>query len=65
LVAHIVGMTDGRELSFKVIPDPDADHRFRWLICAGLRTVASSPHSFSTRREAEADVGKAMLRLAV
>jgi hypothetical protein len=63
--AHIVDMTDGRQLTFKIVRDPDAGTRFRWLIYAGFRFVASSPRSFATLREAEADVGKAMLRLAV
>jgi hypothetical protein len=58
-------MTDGRQLTFKIVRDPDAGTRFRWLIYAGFRFVASSPHSFATRREAEADAGKAMLKIAV
>jgi hypothetical protein len=58
-------MTDARQLSFKVIRDPDAPARFRWLIYAGLRAEASSPSSFATVRAAEANVGKAMLEIAV
>jgi hypothetical protein len=58
-------MTDARQLTFKVLRDPDASTRFRWLIYSGLRAVASSPRSFATHREAEADVGKAMLEIAV
>jgi hypothetical protein len=57
-------MTDAG-LTFKIIRDPVADHRFRWVIYRGGQAVAYSPMSHATRREAEADVGKAMLRAVV
>jgi hypothetical protein len=62
---HSLIMNDAGRLTFKIIRDPGANHRFRWLIYEEGRAVAYSPKSYATRREAEADVGKAMLRLAV
>ena len=58
-------MNDAGRLTFKIIRDPDANHRFRWLIYDGGRAVVYSPKSRATHREVEADVGKAMLKLAV
>ena len=58
-------MNDAGRLTFKIIRDLDANHRFRWLIYDEGRAVAYSPNSFAARREAEAGVGKAMLKLAV
>jgi hypothetical protein len=63
--SHSLVMNDAGRLTFKIIRDPDANHRFRWLIYDEGRAVAYSPNSFATRREAEADVGKAMLKIVV
>jgi hypothetical protein len=63
--AHSLVMNDAGRLTFKIIRDPDANHRFRWLIYDEGRAVAYLPNSFAARREAEAGVGKAMLKLAV
>jgi hypothetical protein len=63
--SHSLVMNDAGRLTFKIIRDLDANHRFRWLIYDEGRAVAYSPNSFATRREAEADVGKAMLKIVV
>jgi hypothetical protein len=58
-------MPHARQLTFKIIRDRDAMTRFRWVIYQGFSVVAHSPRSFIALGDAEADVGKAMLRLAV
>jgi hypothetical protein len=57
-------VTDAPGLTFKIIRDANAPTRFRWLIYGGSRVIATSRESYGTRREAEASVGKTMLKLA-
>ena len=50
--------------TFKVDPDPLSERRFRWSICEGDQIHMRSPHSYATRREAEMEAGKALLKRA-
>jgi hypothetical protein len=58
-------VTDDGRLNIKIIRDTDVAHRYRWPILDGGRALACSPNSYAIRREAEVDVGKAMLGLAI
>jgi uncharacterized protein YegP (UPF0339 family) len=57
-------LTEAPGLTFKIIRDADAPTRFRWLVYDGSRVIATSRESYGTRREAEASVGKTMIKLA-
>ena len=50
--------------SFKIEPDPMRELRYRWSVCEGDQIHRRSPHSYATRREAEAEATKAVLRQA-
>lgn len=50
--------------TFKIEPDPLGGQRFRWTVCEGSQIHLRSPHSYETRREAEAEANKAMLKFA-
>jgi len=50
--------------TFKVDADPLSERRFRWSVCEGDQIHIRSPHSYATRREAETEAGKAVLKRA-
>lgn len=50
--------------TFKIEPDPLGARRFRWTVCEGTRIHLRSPHSYETRREAEEEANKAMLKFS-
>ena len=62
--SHSVGMASVHPFTFKVDADPLSDRRFRWSICEGDQIHMRSPHSYATRREAEMEAGKALLKRA-
>ena len=62
--AHDAPMAGSHPFTTRIQADPLSERRFRWAICEGEQIRLRSPHSYATRREAEADAGKAMLRLA-
>jgi hypothetical protein len=48
--------------TFKIEADPLNEHRFRWTVCEGDQVHIRSPHSYATRREAEAEAQKAVIK---
>ena len=50
--------------TFKIEPDPMRELRYRWSVCEGEQIHRRSPHSYATRREAEAEATKAVQRQA-
>ena len=55
-------MAEAHPFTFKIETDPLSERRFRWTVCEGGQIHLRSPHSYATRREAEAEAGKAMLK---
>jgi hypothetical protein len=62
--AHDAAMAAAHPFTTRIEADPLSERRFRWAVCEGDQIRLRSPHSYATRREAEADASKAMLRLA-
>ena len=46
----------------RIETDPLNAVRYRWSLCEGDQVHLRSPHSYATRREAEADAKKALAR---
>ena len=63
--AYDIAMAAVHPFTFRIEADPLSERRFRWTVREGDQVRLRSPHSYATRREAEADANKAMLRLAV
>jgi hypothetical protein len=57
-------MAEAHQFTFKIETDPLSERRFRWTVCEGGQIYLRSPHSYATRREAEAEAKKAMLKFA-
>jgi len=57
-------MATAHPFTTRIEVDPLSERRFRWAVYEGDQIRLRSPHSYATRREAAADAGKAMLRLA-
>ena len=57
-------MAKAHPFTFKIETDPLSERRFRWTVCEGSQIHLRSPHSYETRREAEAEADKAMLKFA-
>jgi len=57
-------MPDERTHPFSVKVERDLlnEVRSRWAICEGDQIVIRSPHSYATRREAQAEAQKALQR---
>jgi hypothetical protein len=49
-------------LTYRILPDLLGVRRFRWTVCEGEQIHLRSPHSYATRREAEIEGGKAVIR---
>jgi hypothetical protein len=47
-----------------ILADLLSERRFRWTVCEGVQIHVRSPHSYATRREAETEAKKTMLRFA-
>jgi hypothetical protein len=47
-----------------VEPDPLTERRFRWIVCEDGQIHLRSPQSYATRRQAEVEADKALLRIA-
>ena len=61
---HSMNMAEPDRFKFQILPDLLAVRRFRWTVCEGEQIHLRSPHSYATRREAEIEGGKAVLRFA-
>src|ERR1700722_8202118 len=57
-------MLKSHPFTTKVDPDLLTERRFRWTVCEGGQIHLRSPHSYLTRRQAEIEADKALLRVA-
>jgi hypothetical protein len=56
-------MLKSHPFTTNVEPDPLTERRFRWTVCEGDQIHLRSPHSYATRRQAEVEADKALLRI--
>jgi hypothetical protein len=61
-LAHNAIMVETHPYSFRVVMDPLRELRYRWIVCEGIQIHMRSPCSYATRREAEKEAAKAVLR---
>ena len=61
---HNMKMAEPAQFTFQILPDLLGVRRFRWTVREGEQIHLRSPHSYATRREAEIEGGKAVLRFA-
>jgi len=61
---HNRKMAETDRFTYRVLPDLLGVRRFRWTVCEGEQIHLRSPCSYATRREAEIEGGKAVLRFA-
>jgi hypothetical protein len=61
---HNIDMAVPDRFTFQILPDLLGVRRFRWTVREGEQIHLRSPHSYATRREAEIEGGKAVLRFA-
>jgi hypothetical protein len=57
-------MAEISRFTYRILPDLLGVRRFRWTVCEGEQIHLRSPHSYATRREAEIEGGKAVIRYA-
>jgi hypothetical protein len=60
---HNVAMAEVHPFTVKIEADPLRENRYRWTVCEGTQIHLRSPHSYTTRREAEKEAEKAMSNL--
>jgi hypothetical protein len=60
---HSVTMAEVHSFTVKIEADPLRETRHRWTVREGIQIHLRSPHSYATRREAEAAADKALSKL--
>ncbi|MGA8171064.1 MAG: hypothetical protein WB816_09585 [Methylocystis sp.] len=55
-------MAQPDRFTFRILPDLLGVRRFRWTVCEGEQIHLRSMQSYATRREAEVEGGKAVMR---
>ena len=61
---HNMNMAEPDRFTYQILSDLMSVRRFRWTISEGAQIHLRSPHSYATRREAEIEGGKAVVRFA-